>query len=141
MNAPHERSHLLDSGRVYVSKGWGFEDWIVNTADYCGKVLFVKKGKKCSWHYHKVKDETFYLQSGRVLVRFLGRHEYEALRGMDLFEHEVYDRAEQVVLEPGDSFRVTVGMVHQFEALQDSFLFEFSTHHEDADSIRIFEGG
>ena len=29
-----------------------------------GKLLFFKKGFRCSWHYHKVKDETFYLQSG-----------------------------------------------------------------------------
>ena len=45
-----------------VPKGWGYEKWIVNTDEYCGKLLHFIKGKKCSWHYHKLKDETFYLQ-------------------------------------------------------------------------------
>ena len=50
----------------YVEKGWGYEKWIVNSPEYCGKILFFEKGKRCSWHYHLLKDETFYLQSGRL---------------------------------------------------------------------------
>ena len=60
----------LNKDRNFVSKGWGYEDWIVNTEKYCGKVLFFKKGKKCSWHYHKIKDETFYVQSGKVQLLY-----------------------------------------------------------------------
>ena len=52
----------------HVPKGWGYEKWIVNTEEYCGKLLFFNKGKRCSWHYHKIKDETFYLQSGSILL-------------------------------------------------------------------------
>ena len=48
----------------FVSKGWGYEKWIVNCEKYCGKLLFIAKGKKCSWHYHRKKDEVFYVQSG-----------------------------------------------------------------------------
>ena len=48
-------------------KGWGHEKWIVNTDKYCGKILFFEEGKQCSWHYHKLKDETFYVQSGEIL--------------------------------------------------------------------------
>ena len=51
-------------------KGWGYEKWIVNKDEYCGKLLHIIKGKKCSWHYHKSKDETFYLQEGKLLVRY-----------------------------------------------------------------------
>ena len=43
----------------FVSKGWGYEKWIANSPSYCGKLLFIAKGKKCSWHYHKLKDEVF----------------------------------------------------------------------------------
>ena len=39
---------------IYVPKGWGYEHWIVNKKEYCGKILFFKKGKRCSWHYHKL---------------------------------------------------------------------------------------
>ena len=52
------------------SKGWGYDKWIVNNDLYCCKVLFFERGKKCSWHYHKVKDETFYVQSGEILLRY-----------------------------------------------------------------------
>ena len=31
-----------------VPKGWGYEKWIVNTDEYCGKLLHFIKGKKCS---------------------------------------------------------------------------------------------
>ena len=41
----------------FVPKGWGFEKWIVNKPEYCGKLLYFVKGKRCSWHYHKIKDE------------------------------------------------------------------------------------
>ena len=54
----------------FVSKGWGFEKWIVNCDKYCGKLLYFVKGKKCSWHYHKIKDEVFYIQSGKVVVLY-----------------------------------------------------------------------
>ena len=53
-----------------VPKGWGYEKWIVNTDEYCGKLLHFIKGKKCSWHYHILKDETFYLQEGKLLVKY-----------------------------------------------------------------------
>ena len=39
----------------HVEKGWGWERWIVNCEEYCGKLLFFEKDKKCSWHYHKIK--------------------------------------------------------------------------------------
>ena len=49
-----------------VQKGWGYEKWICNSEMYCGKLLFFNAGMKCSYHYHKIKDETFYVQSGEL---------------------------------------------------------------------------
>ena len=49
-------------------KGWGYELWIVNNNLYCGKILHFNKGKKCSWHYHKIKQETFYVQKGKLKI-------------------------------------------------------------------------
>jgi mannose-6-phosphate isomerase-like protein (cupin superfamily) len=108
-----------------VEKGWGHELWIVNK-DYCGKLLHFRRGKKCSWHYHIVKDEVFFLQSGRLLVRFGP--------GDDLRS------ASSVLLLPGMAFSVPPGLRHQMDAEEDSHLFEFSTHHEDEDSIRVVKG-
>ena len=110
----------------FVSKGWGFEKWIVNNKEYCGKLLYFVKGKKCSWHYHKLKDEVFYVQSGKLLVKYSNRDDYE--------------NANQLVLKPGDNFHVYRGLRHQMIALQDTELFEFSTQHFDEDSYRIIKG-
>jgi hypothetical protein len=55
----------------FVPKGWGFEKWIVNNEEYCGKLLYFVKGKRCSWHYHELKDEVFYIQSGKILLNIL----------------------------------------------------------------------
>ena len=109
-----------------VPKGWGHEKWIVNNEKYCGKLLFIEKNKRCSWHYHKIKDETFYLQSGLISLYY----------GFD----EDIGKAEMIVLEPGDQFHVPVGLEHQMVALLDSELFEFSTQHFDSDSHRIKKG-
>ena len=32
----------------YVPKGWGYEKWIANCEKYCGKLLFIVKGKQCA---------------------------------------------------------------------------------------------
>ena len=110
----------------FVPKGWGFEKWIVNNEEYCGKLLYFVKGKRCSWHHHKLKDEVFYIQSGKVIVKYSDQDELET--------------AEERVLERGDSFHVYRGLRHQVVALEDTELFEFSTQHFDTDSIRIVKG-
>jgi len=115
----------------FVPKGWGFEKWIVNCEEYCGKLLYFVKGKKCSWHFHKLKDEVFYVQSGRILVRYSEN---------DLIFKDGQLVAEEVILGPGDNFHVYRGLRHQMEALEDTELYEFSTQHFDSDSYRIQKG-
>ena len=110
----------------FVKKGWGFEKWIVNKPEYCGKLLFFTRDKRCSWHYHKLKDEVFYLQSGKMVVKYS--------------DDEDISTAKELTLNPGDSFHVYRGLKHQMIALEDSELFEFSTEHFDSDSYRIQKG-
>tara|TARA_R110000824_G_scaffold101386_6_gene240871 strand:- start:6981 stop:7340 length:360 start_codon:yes stop_codon:yes gene_type:complete len=110
----------------HVDKGWGYEKWIVNKREYCGKLLFFNKDKRCSWHFHKIKDEVFYLQSGKLLVKYSDQDDIE--------------KAEELVLEAGENFHVYTGLRHQMIALEDSELFEFSTEHFDSDSYRIQKG-
>ena len=122
-------SKVDDKTRIeikHVDKGWGWEKWIVNCDEYCGKLLFFEKDKRCSWHYHKLKDEVFYLQSGRMIVKFS--------------EADDLENAEHIILNPGDNFHVYRGLRHQMVAIQDSELFEFSTQHFDSDSHRIQKG-
>jgi len=117
----------MTSSKVkFVPKGWGFEKWIVNTKDYCGKLLYFAKGRKCSWHYHLIKDETFYIQSGKILL-FYG-------------EDDEIETAQKKILRRGDTFHVPVGLRHRMYALEDTELFEFSTQHFEEDSIRVIKG-
>lgn len=109
-----------------VPKGWGYEDWIVNCEQYCGKLLYFYAGKKCSWHYHETKDEVFYIQSGKIIVRYSDEDDLK--------------NAKEKVLVAGDKFHVYTGLRHQMEAVEDTELFEFSTEHFDEDSYRILKG-
>tara|TARA_R110000787_G_scaffold14880_2_gene45771 strand:- start:984 stop:1343 length:360 start_codon:yes stop_codon:yes gene_type:complete len=110
----------------FVPKGWGFEKWIVNCEEYCGKLLYFVKGKKCSWHYHELKDEVFYIQSGKIMIKCS-------------FSDDL-DKATEQILGPGENFHVERGLRHQMIALEDTELFEFSTQHFDSDSYRISKG-
>lgn len=110
-----------------VPKGWGFELWIVNKPEYCGKLLHIDEGKRCSWHFHKLKDETFYIQSGVMEITY----GYEPDRS----------DAQVATLGPGDSFYVPIGLIHQMRAIGGPLeFFEFSTEHFDEDSNRVERG-
>lgn len=107
-------------------KGWGREVWIANNPQYCGKILEIKKGKRCSLHFHKMKTESFYLRSGRLRIRTKESVDTATIREFDLNEGQCMD--------------VPAGLVHQMEALEDSELYEFSTQHFESDSYRIVKG-
>ena len=110
---------------AYVEKAWGHEEWIVNNDKYCGKKLVFKKSHRCSMHYHKIKDETFYLLYGQMLI------ELEQKDGS----------IQKRVITPGDIQHITVGLPHRMTALVDSAIIEFSTFHMDSDSYRREIGG
>jgi mannose-6-phosphate isomerase-like protein (cupin superfamily) len=107
-------------------KGWGSEEWIYNSPLYCGKFLVFQAGKRCSWHFHKIKDETFHLLEGKIVVHFSFGDSLE--------------EANSVELNVGDAFNVPPGMRHQMVAILDSKLLEISTTHFEEDSYRIVKG-
>ena len=63
-----------------VDKGWGYElIWSTNDK-YAGKILFfTKKGNKFSMHFHKEKDETWFVNSGKFKVRYVNTESGEIL--------------------------------------------------------------
>ena len=98
-----------------VDKLWGKEIWMANTELYCEKKLILKKGKRCSLHKHKIKDETFYIDEGRVLME-VG----EEIR----------------LMKKGDVVRIKPHTLHRFSGINDSIIIEISTHHDEDDSYR-----
>lgn len=104
-----------------VEKPWGYELIYAHSDRYCGKLLFVRAGEQLSLQFHRVKDETIYVQEGRI-------------------ELEIGDPGQQAldveIVGPGRSFRLQPGMVHRWRALEDSLVLEVSTPELD-DVVRL----
>jgi len=124
----------------FVPKGWGFEKWIVNKPEYCGKLLYIVKDKRCSLHYHKLKDEVFYVQSGLLKIYYSDDPRMENIAKWKESFGDYKNFCETAILKPGDNFHVPPGRYHQLVGLQDTELFEFSTEHKDTDSYRLVAG-
>jgi mannose-6-phosphate isomerase len=104
-----------------VEKPWGHELIWALTDDYCGKILFVRAGHSLSLQFHREKDESWHVQSGRAKLE-LGS------AGDPLLAEEV--------IGPGSSFRFRPGTVHRVTALEDTTILEVSTPQLD-DVVRL----
>jgi quercetin dioxygenase-like cupin family protein len=103
-----------------VEKPWGHElIWAV-TDRYVGKVLHVNAGHKLSLQYHRLKDETVMVWSGRLRLEHYQEGEAPQFRE----------------LGPGEAFHVTPGTRHRMVALEDTDVFEVSTTELD-DVVRL----
>jgi len=124
-----------------VSKDWGYELWIANGSEYCGKKLFILNGRKFSIHFHRKKLETFFCASGMGEVWHAQLP--DDLKNNDLPSLFNWWEKNKVVsyLRQGDIFHVPRLMVHRVVANTDLTIFEFSTQHFDDDSYRIIKGG
>jgi|SRR3989344_2334401 len=99
-----------------VEKLWGYEKWLYNDEKYCCKLLFVKEGYQCSLHFHKNKDETFFVVRGHIRLEL----------GKDILHFRT-----------GHYVRIPPGTRHRFLGLEDTEIIESSTHHNETDSYRI----
>ena len=89
------------------------------------KLLVFKKGCSFSMHYHMIKDETWYVQEGEFIYKWIDTETSEVI---------------QEALVPGDSVRQRPGQPHQLIALTDGVIYEVSTTHYDSDSYRVWKG-
>src|SRR5947209_13566925 len=89
-----------------LDREWGEEIFVAETPHYLGKVLKMRAGTKGGLQYHVEKDETFYLVSGRAFV-VCG---IEGTRTRMVLT---------VLMEPGESYHIPPGAVHQVEAIED----------------------
>jgi mannose-6-phosphate isomerase-like protein (cupin superfamily) len=112
------------SGRaavVTVPKPWGHETIWAHTDRYVGKLLFVRAGQSLSLQFHREKDESWYVQSGRAELE-LGQ------AGQGILNNEVVTTGACVHFEPGTVHRVT--------AVEDTTILEVSTPQLD-DVVRL----
>lgn len=104
-----------------IDKPWGHEMLWAEADQYVGKMLFVRAGEQLSLQFHRVKDESWFVQSGRAMV------EVGAL-GKAVLSKEV--------VGPGAAFHFAPGTVHRVRALEDTTILEVSTAHLD-DIVRL----
>ena len=104
-----------------VDKPWGYELIWALTDVYCGKVLFVKAGQSLSLQFHREKDESWLVQSGRAKLEL-------GAVGDSVLKVEV--------IGPGAAFHYRPGTVHRVTALEDTTILEVSTPHLD-DVVRL----
>lgn len=110
-----------------VKKGWGREVIFADTPAYAGKLLvFDKKGAQFSMHFHKNKDETWYVVDG----------EFELIT-LDL--KDASQTAHQ--LGEGEAFHVPPELPHRLKCVSDKgVIIEVSTMDDPDDNYRIAPG-
>jgi mannose-6-phosphate isomerase len=104
-----------------IEKPWGHELVWAEGQGYAGKVLFVKAGESLSLQFHREKDESWLIHSGRAKVE-LGSVGDAVLR--------------EEVVGPGAAFRLRPGTVHRITAIDDTTILEVSTPHLE-DVVRL----
>ena len=133
-----------------VDKGWGFElIWATNDK-YCGKIMvFEKVGAKFSLHFHKEKDETWFVNNGRFLLKWIDTkdatlHEQELKEG-DTWHNPPLQPHQLIALEAGssvtevstadsveDNYRIVRGDSQSYEDNQDT---PTKTHQSNIDHV------
>ncbi len=103
-----------------LSKPWGHEFLWAKTAQYVGKILFIKAGEALSLQYHVVKDETIMVLGGRLSFEWLDEERRSAKTNLT---REV-------------PFHIPPGMRHRLVALEDTWVLEVSTPEVD-DVVRL----
>jgi mannose-6-phosphate isomerase-like protein (cupin superfamily) len=120
-----EVKNIHECEGCHIPKGWGHEIVFENNEKYCGKILVFKEGAEFSMHYHMIKDETWYVESGVFLYRWIATETAEV---------------NTVTLIVGDTVRQRPGQPHQLKALTEGRIYEVSTQHFDSDSYRVWKG-
>jgi len=109
----------------FVKKGWGHELIFATNDKYCGKLLCFEKGAKFSMHFHREKDETWFVLEGKFLLHRINTN--DASRST-------------VEMVSGDSHRVYPLELHQLECIEKGRIIEVSTPDSVEDNYRVMAG-
>lgn len=109
----------------YVEKGWGHElIWATNDR-YCGKMMHFKTGARFSMHFHREKEETWYVQSGKFVVKWIDTKNAN--------QHEQ-------ILVTGAVWYNPPCMPHQLICVEEGTVVEVSTPDSVEDNYRVMPG-
>lgn len=109
----------------FVKKGWGHELIWATTDKYCGKMLSFDEGAKFSMHFHREKDESWYILSGEFLVRWINTLNADIIT---------------TKLVEGDTWHNEPLLPHQVECIKAGVIIEVSTPDSVEDNYRVQPG-
>jgi quercetin dioxygenase-like cupin family protein len=109
----------------FVEKGWGAENIWATNDKYCGKMLQFNTGSKFSMHFHAVKDETWYILSGKFKVICIDTS------NATQYEH---------ILKTGDTWHNPPLLPHQLLCIEEGTIVEVSTPDSVEDNYRVLPG-
>ena len=109
----------------FVEKGWGHEFIFASNDKYCGKLLKFNKDARFSMHFHSEKDETWFVMSGRFLIKYIDTK--------DASQHEAE-------IKEGDVWHNPPLFPHQVICLEEGVLIEVSTPDSVEDNYRVMKG-
>ena len=109
----------------FIRKGWGHElIWATNDK-YCGKLMKFNKGAKFSMHFHRQKEETWYILDGVFEVHWINT----------LDATQITNR-----LKAGDTWHNEPLSPHQIECIEEGTIVEVSTPDSVEDNYRVIPG-
>jgi quercetin dioxygenase-like cupin family protein len=108
-----------------IKKGWGSElIWATNDK-YCAKMLDFDEGGRFSMHFHAAKDESWYVLSGKFIVRCIECSNASI---------------QEYILNPGDTWHNEPLLPHQLICIEAGTIIEVSTPDSVEDNYRVFPG-
>ena len=108
-----------------VKKGWGSElIWVTNDK-YCSKFLNFNEGAKFSMHFHREKEETWYVLSGKFEIEVIDTHNADV---------------HKKIIGVGSVHHNDPLVPHRITCLEEGTIIEVSTPDSIADNYRVGKG-
>jgi mannose-6-phosphate isomerase-like protein (cupin superfamily) len=108
-----------------VEKGWGSEEIWVSNDRYCSKFMHFNTGAKFSMHFHREKEETWRIMSGKFLVKHI---------------QTVNAQVFETTAEAGAVFHNAPLHPHQVICIEAGTILEVSTADSVEDNYRVLPG-
>jgi len=126
--AKHAKSAWIkDQEARPVEKPWGFEQVWAGFSGIHGKTLFIKKGHRTSFKYHRLKTEVLFFQKGKAEVTF--GDEYSLV---DPVGHPLKIQK----ISAGGTLMVQSGCPYRIKAISNCQIIEIGNNSSDA-PVRI----
>lgn len=108
-----------------VEKGWGKEIIFADTEHYAGKLLTFNKAAKFSMHFHREKDESWYVLEGEFELTVINTKNATEIKQ---------------TLKKGDDIRILPLVPHQLSTETGGTIIEVSMPDSVEDNYRVRPG-